>query len=123
MVATAIASIMTKHYNKLLSLWEMIERSLLVRKSPSATLFPDLDATLKALPGNDSLSKTKSKRWNLSDLGYFGPHLDRVYGEGEIVLVEKDVYYRNVILFIQRLQSFITFQGATLVKANIATSL
>ena len=37
--------------------------------------------------------------------------------------VGKDVYYRNVVLFIQRLQSLVTFRGATLVKANIATSL
>ena len=37
--------------------------------------------------------------------------------------VGKDVYYRNVILFIQRLQSLVTFRGASLVKANIATSL
>lgn len=81
----------------------MIERSLLVRKSLSATLFPDPDAILKALPSNDSLSKTKLMRWNQSDLGYFDPHLDRVYGKDEIVLVGKDVYYRNVILFIQRL--------------------
>ena len=35
----------------------------------------------------------------------------------------KDVYYRNVVLFIQRLQSLVTFRGASLVKANIATSL
>lgn len=35
----------------------------------------------------------------------------------------KDVYYRNVVLFIQRLQSHVTFKGAALVKANVATSL
>ena len=58
-----------------------------------------------------------------ADLGYFDPYLDRAYGEGEIVSVEKDVYYRNVVLFVQRLQSLVTFRDAALVKANIATSL
>ncbi len=61
---------------------------------------------------------------------YFDFHLDRAHGEGEIVLVGKDVYYRNVILFVQRLQSLVTFRDAVLVtfrdavlvKANIATS-
>ena len=53
---------------------------------------------------------------------FFDPHLNRAHGEGEIVSVRKDVYYRNVVLFVQRLQSFITFRDAALVKANIATS-
>lgn len=56
-------------------------------------------------------------------MGYFDPHLDQIYGEGEIVLVEKDVYYRNVVLFVQCFQSLVIFQGAVFVKANIATSL
>ena len=33
------------------------------------------------------------------------------------------MYYRNVVLFVQRLQSLVTFRGAALMKANIATSL
>ncbi len=37
--------------------------------------------------------------------------------------VGKDVYYRNVVLFVQRLQSLVTFKEAALVKANITTSL
>lgn len=37
--------------------------------------------------------------------------------------VGKDVYYWNVVLFTQRIQNLVTFKGATLVKANIATSL
>lgn len=36
-VATAVASIQTKHESKILSLREMIEKSLLLRDSPSAT--------------------------------------------------------------------------------------
>ena len=39
------------------------------------------------------------------------------------MLVGKDVYYKNVVLFVQRLQNLVTFNGAALVKANIATSL
>ena len=107
----------------MLSLWEMIEKSLLLRDSPSATPPPDRDATPKAPPGGDFLPKASTERWNQADLGYFDPHLDRAHGEGEIVSVGKDVYYRNVVFFIQRLQSLVTFRGAALVKVNIATSL
>lgn len=46
-----------------------------------------------------------------------------MHGEGEVVSVGKDVYYRNIVLFVQYLQSLVTFKGTALVKANIATSL
>ena len=67
---------------------------------------------------------TRLERWNQADLGYFDPHLDdKAHGAGEVVSVGKDVYYRNVVLFTQRIQNLVTFKGTTLVKANIATSL
>lgn len=84
---------------------------------------PDLDATLKAHLDVNSLPKITTERQNLANLSYFDPHLDRSHGEGKIVLVDKDVNYRNVILFVQRLQSLVTFKGAAFVKANVGTSL
>lgn len=63
------------------------------------------------------------ERWNQAELGYFNPHLNKAHGEGEVVLVGKDVYYRNVVLFVQRLQSLVTFCSPALVNANIVTSL
>ena len=122
-VAAAVAAIQGKHENEMLSLWEMIEKSLLLRESPSPTPPPDPDATLKTLPAGVSLSKALTERSNQADLGCFDPHLDKAYGEDEIVSVGKDVYYRNVMLFVQHLQSLVTFRGAALVKAHIATSL
>ena len=122
-IVTAVTAIQAKHENEMLSLWEMIEKSLLLKESLSAAPPPDLNATSKALPDGDSLPKASTERWNQADLGYFDPHLDRAHGEGEIVSVGKDVYYRNVVLFVQRFQSLVTFRGAAFVKANIATSL
>lgn len=114
---------LTKYDNEMFSLQEIIKKSLLIKESFSATPPPNLDATPKTLPGNDSLSKTTSKRWNQANLGYFNPHLDRAYGEDNIVSVEKNVDYRNIVFFVQRLQSLVTFRSAALIKANIATSL
>lgn len=105
----------------MLSLREIIEKFLLLREFSFATPPPDLNTTLKAHPINDTLPKTEW--WNQANLGYFNPHFDRVYKEDEIVLVGKDVYYKNIILFIQRLQSLVTFRGIALVKANITTFL
>lgn len=39
------------------------------------------------------------------------------------MLVGKDVYYRNNVLFTQCIHNLVTFTGTILVKANIATSL
>lgn len=93
----------------MLTLWEMIKKSLLLTNSATTIPPPDLDATLKALSGDDSLPKASIKRWNQADLGYFDSQLDRAHGKDEIVSVGKDVYYKNVVSFIQRLQSLVTF--------------
>ena len=122
-VVTAVASIQAKHESEMLSLPEIIKKSLLLRDSPSATPPPDPDAAPKSHPDANSIPKARTERLNQADLEYFDPHLDRANGEGEIVSVGKDVYYKNVVLFVQRFQSLVTFQGTALVKANIATSL
>lgn len=101
----------------------MIGKSLLLRESFSSTPSPNPDVSLKVYPSSDSLPKKTTERWNQADLGYFDPHLNRAYGEGEIVSVGKDVYYKNVELFVQRLWSLVTFRGAAFVKANIVISL
>lgn len=104
------------------ALRKMIEKSLLLKDSTSSTPPSDPNASSKAFPPTDLQSKA-TDRWNQSDLGYFDPHLDKAHGEGEVMSVGKDVYYRNVVLFVQRLQNLVTFKRAALVKANIATSL
>lgn len=107
----------------MLSFQEMIENSLLLKKSLSTTPASDLNAILKLLSSGDSLPKTSTERWNQADLGYFDPYLNRAHGEGEVVSVGKDVYYRNIVFFVQHLQSLITFKGVAFVKVNIVISL
>ena len=63
-VATAVASLQAKHESEMLSLREMIEKSLLLRDSPSATPPPDPDTAPKAHPGADPLPKSTTERWN-----------------------------------------------------------
>lgn len=99
-VAIAVAAIQAKHENEMLSLRKMIGKSLFLKNSPFAISLLKPDAILKAQPGNDSLPKIRTKRWNQVDLRYFDLHLDRAYGDSEIVLVGKNVYYRNVVLFV-----------------------
>lgn len=102
-VVTAVAFIQAKDDNKMVSVQEIVKKSRLVRESLSATPPSDHDATSKVNLGNNSVPKTITKWWNQVDLGYFNSHFDRAHGKGEIVSVRKDVYYRNVVLFVQRL--------------------
>lgn len=121
-VVAVMASAQTKHKEKMLALREMIEKALLLRESGSSTPLLDPNASSKlSLPAD--LPSKSTKRWNQADLGYFNSHLDKAHEEGIVVSVGKDVYYRNVVLFVQRLQSLITFKGVAFVKANVATSL
>ncbi len=99
-IATTIATIQAKYKGEILSLWEMIKKSLLLRESPSATPSPNPKATPKAHPSTDFLPKTIIERWNQTNLGYFDPYFDMAYGEGEIALVGKDMYYWNIVLFV-----------------------
>lgn len=100
----------------------MIENSVLLTESISSTPPPNSNVSSKAYSIADLPSKT-SKRRNQPDLGYFNSHLDKANDKGKIVLVSKDVYYKNIVLFIQYLQSLVTFKGAIFVKANITMSL
>ena len=49
--------------------------------------------------------------------------LDKSYGEGEVVTVGKDVYYRSVILFVERIKDLASVKGTTLVRSNVNTCL
>lgn len=60
---------------------------------------------------------TQVKYWKHADLGYFDSDLDdKAHDAEKVVLVGKNVYNWNVILFTQRIQSLATFKGATLGK-------
>ena len=82
----------------------------------------------QAMPGvpgvpGEGTSSSSTERWNSADLGYFDPHLEKSYGEGEIVTVGKDLYYRSVILFVERVRDLATVKGDALVRTNLNTSL
>lgn len=95
-VAIAIATIQIKHKNLMLSLHEMIEKSFLLRNFSLTIPPPDSDASAKVSTVLDNSTKM-TKRWNEATLGYFDSHLDKAHRKGEIVLVGKDIYYRNVV--------------------------
>ena len=57
------------------------------------------------------------------DLGYFDPLLDKVYREGDIVTAGKDLYYRDVILYCERIKDLTTIKGTAVIRTNLNTCL
>ena len=49
--------------------------------------------------------------------------LNKSYGKGKVVTIGKDVYYRCVILFIERIKDLALVKDAILVRSNINTCL
>lgn len=53
------------------------------------------------------------------DIGYFDPHLDEAYGKGDIVHIGKDVYYRDVHLFLGQAKSIAMAKGPYLIRIGL----
>ena len=73
-------------------------------------------------PGS-SLNSTRDNRWKPEELGFFDPQLPQSFGKGEIVYQGKDLYYRSVILFIERIRDLADVKGAELIRTNLNTCL
>lgn len=75
----------------------MIEK-MLVTTTPFFSLISLLDTVFKPLLYIEMLSK--SKRCNQIKLKYFDYYFDRIYRNRKVILIEKKIYYKNVILFV-----------------------
>lgn len=68
----------------------------------------------------DLAFKDLQKRQNQVNFGYFSFYLNtKVHNVNEIVLVRKNVYYRNILFFVQYIQNLVTFKAIFLIKANL----
>ena len=59
----------------------------------------------------------------MEDIGFFDPNLSINYDEGEVVLIGKKLYYRNIILFIKRMEDLAIIKKYELIRANLNTYL
>ena len=123
-ITTAVTALQARYNDNMLFLCKIIKKFLYFNASPlSSTPTPNIKAFAKALTPTEDAIKASSERCIQAQLGYFNPYLDKVNGKGKVMLIRKNVYYRNMVLFLQRFQSFVTSCNATLVKTNIPTSL
>lgn len=60
-----------------------------------------------------------STAFRAEDIDYFDPHLDEAYGKGDIVQMGKDVYYRDVHLFLGQAKSVAMAKGTLPVRNSL----
>ena len=58
-------------------------------------------------------------KWKAEELGFFDLYLTSSLGLGDVMIVSKELYYRLIILFIDRIADLATVKPAVLVRANI----
>ena len=61
----------------------------------------------------------QSTHWKMNKISLFNPHLNKSYEEGEIVTVEKNIYYQSIMLFIEHIWDMITIKRSQLVRTNL----
>ena len=64
-------------------------------------------------------ASSSNSRWNAIELGYFNSYLNKFYEESEIITMEKNVYYRSVILFVERIHNLIAMKEEAVVRINV----
>lgn len=117
-IIAIIVCIQINYKKEMFTLLKIIEKSLFLKKSGFSTPPPDSNTYSKVSLLAD-LSLKAPKKCNSANLGYFDSHFNKVYDKGEMILVSKDIYYWNIMLFVQHLRSLATFKEVIFVKANI----
>ncbi|CAG8950508.1 hypothetical protein HYFRA_00007005 [Hymenoscyphus fraxineus] len=59
----------------------------------------------------------------VTDIGYFDPRLDESFGKGDIVTVGKDVWFRDVFLFTERIKDIALLKGQNSVRGIVTSCL
>ncbi|CAG8961032.1 hypothetical protein HYFRA_00002572 [Hymenoscyphus fraxineus] len=61
------------------------------------------------------------QRVSVTDIGYFDPRLDESFGKGDIVTCGKDVWFRDVFLFTERIKDIALLKGQDSVQGIITS--
>lgn len=101
-IITAFAELQIKQHADNQSLYLMIKNQF-ASKQPTSSASEQFSSAGKqlTLSPNSDTSKKLDERWNQFNPSYFDLYLDEAaQGKNEIVILGKDIYYRNMVLFI-----------------------
>ena len=80
------------------------------------------DGNKLALGSENSENNSASRfRWNLGDLGFFDLFYNSksVSIEAAIKYTRKKIYFRDIHLFVSRVEKFCVIKGAALIRENL----
>ena len=62
-------------------------------------------------------------KWKAEELGFFDLYLTSSLGLRDVIIIGKELYYRLIILFIDKIADLVTIKPVVLVRININTCL
>src|SRR6266536_4230007 len=72
---------------------------------------------------NGSVSDPSRTSFKVEELGFFDSELLIEYGSGDVVRIGKDIIYRSVHLFVQRITDMASIKGDKIVSYNLSLYL
>jgi hypothetical protein len=73
---------------------------------------------------NDAVvTMTKKSSFRASDVGFFDPQLNPFYDSDDVIQMRRDLYYRDVYLFVERVKNAVIMSGAEAVRTNLSACL
>jgi L-cysteine desulfidase len=69
------------------------------------------------------IAVAKKSGFRTSDVGFFDSQLNSSYDSGDVVQVERDLYYRDVYLFVERVKDAVIMFEAEVVRTNLSACL
>ncbi|KAN0072813.1 hypothetical protein V8E54_008927 [Elaphomyces granulatus] len=89
------------------------------------------DALISQAPKSRRQSPERSETENApvpnqfkpEEIGFFDPELDQGLGDGDIISIGKELWMRNVFVFIQRIKDVTALKGSEVVRTNLPTCL
>lgn len=60
-----------------------------------------------------------NNKWNVADIGYFDPQFDKSYGENNIMSINKDTYFRNIYLFVEKIGNLVLAKSNSIFRTNL----
>jgi hypothetical protein len=72
-----------------------------------------------ALKASENTALQTKSNSHASDVGFFDPQLDPSYGPGDVAQVGRDLYSRDVYLFVEKVKDAVIMSGADAVRAGL----
>ncbi len=71
----------------------------------------------------DVVTNVKKSSFRVSDVKFFDSQLNSFYDSDDVVQINRDLYYKNVYLFVKRVKDAMIMSNAKIVRTNLSICL